>query len=116
MQIIGQWWSGYMNDRAVKMDKINLDKFPLQHQGIIREMQQIGQWWSGIRLRHTSTFGIRIYRRGSMLINHVDRSSTHIISAVLQIGQEVDEDGGWPPALFFRIMQGLQKSIYNLGR
>jgi len=87
---------GYMNDKAVSMDKINLDKFPDQHQGIIREMQQIGQWWSGIRLRHTSTFGIRVYRRGSMLINHVDRSSTHIISSVLQIGQEVDEDGGWP--------------------
>ena len=49
-----------------------------------------------MRLRHTSTFGLRIYRRGSTLIDHLDIASTHIASAVLQVGQDVDEDGGWP--------------------
>ena len=31
-----------------------------------------------------------------MLINHIDRQDTHIASAVLQIGQRIDKDGGWP--------------------
>jgi hypothetical protein len=38
-----------------------------------------------MRLRHTSTFGVRVYRRGSMLIDHVDRMDTHLASAVLQV-------------------------------
>ena len=49
-----------------------------------------------MRLKHTSTFGVRIYRRDSMLINHVDRMDTHLASSVLQVSQEVDVDGGWP--------------------
>merc|ERR1712226_1400320 len=34
--------------------------------------------------------------RHAMLINHVDRGDTHIASAVLQVHQDCDEDGGWP--------------------
>jgi hypothetical protein len=48
------------------------------------------------RLRHTSTFGLRIYKRGSMLINHLDIASSHLASAVIQVGQSVDTNGGWP--------------------
>lgn len=85
---------GYTNSHKIGLDKINLDSQPEIMNGIIREMQIILQWWAGERLRHTSTFGIRIYREGAMLINHVDRRDTHILSAVIQIGQEADE--GWP--------------------
>ena len=88
-------------------------------------MQDILEWWTGRRLVHTSTFGVRIYHRDSMLINHVsgawsapapavshtlpllltthtspllqvDRSDTHLASAVIQIDQKTDENGGWP--------------------
>ena len=31
-----------------------------------------------------------------MLIDHVDRMDTHLASAVIQIDQRVDADGGWP--------------------
>jgi prolyl 4-hydroxylase len=31
-----------------------------------------------------------------MLINHLDIASTHLASAVIQVGQELDTDGGWP--------------------
>jgi hypothetical protein len=51
----------------------------------VKEMQQVLQWWTKMRLRHTSTFGVRVYRRDSMLINHVDRMDTHLASAVLQV-------------------------------
>ncbi len=76
------------------MDKIEIDEFPNVKKSIIEQMQPILEAWTQQRLRHTSTFGIRIYRRDSMLINHVDRWATHIASAVLQIAQDVDE--GWP--------------------
>lgn len=87
---------GYTNNHVVNFDKVDLDRFRAVHSAIIREMQQVLQWWTKLRLRHTSTFGVRVYRRDSMLINHVDRMDTHLASAVLQIHQEVDEDGGWP--------------------
>lgn len=87
---------GYTNNDVVKIDKIELDKFRQIHSGIVKEMQQVLQWWTKMRLRHTSTFGVRVYRRDSMLIDHVDRMDTHLASAVLQVAQEVDDDGGWP--------------------
>jgi hypothetical protein len=87
---------GYTNSHKILMDKIDLDKFPDIHLCIIKEMSQVLQWWTKMKLRHTSTFGLRIYRRDSMLINHIDRQDTHIASAVLQVGQIIDKDGGWP--------------------
>jgi prolyl 4-hydroxylase len=53
------------------------------------------QWWAGQRLRHTSTYGIRIYRRGAMMLEHYDRRETHHVSAVLQVAQS-GCDAGWP--------------------
>ena len=45
--------------------------------------------WSGKRLKNSAIYGIRVYRRGSMLHNHVDRSDTHIISAIVNVAQQV---------------------------
>merc|ERR1712224_818967 len=59
-------------------------------------MQDILEWWTGMSLVHSATYGIRIYKRDAMLINHVDRHDTHMASAVLQVTQEADVDGGWP--------------------
>lgn len=90
---------GYTNSHTVTMDKMDLDDsrtFGPVHLGVVREMRQVLQWWTGVKLRHTSTFGVRIYKRDSMLLDHFDIASTHIASAVIQVGQEVDEDGGWP--------------------
>jgi len=50
--------------------------------------------WSGIRLESTYVYGIRVYHNGAALIEHRDRSSSHIISAIINIDQEVNED--WP--------------------
>ena len=51
-------------------------------------------WCGRDDLIHTFTYGVRIYTRESMLLNHIDQPNTHIISAVLQLDQNVDE--GWP--------------------
>mmetsp|Transcript_904 Transcript_904/g.2169 ORF Transcript_904/g.2169 Transcript_904/m.2169 type:complete len:437 (+) Transcript_904:42-1352(+) len=87
---------GYTNSQVYHFDKINLDNFREMQQKIILEMHRVLEWWTQQPLRHTSTFGIRVYRRHAMLINHVDRYDTHIASAVMQVGQSVDENGGWP--------------------
>lgn len=87
---------GYTNNDKVTMGKVNLDDFRDVQSAVAADMQQVLQWWTRKKLKHTSTFGARVYRRGSMLICHVDRQDTHLASAVLQLHQEVDEDGGWP--------------------
>merc|ERR1712240_376005 len=47
------------------------------------------------KLKHeTHAYGIRRYTNGSILAAHVDRFATHVISAILNIGQSVEED--WP--------------------
>jgi len=87
---------GYTNNEWLGMTKLNLDGFPEIRSQIVREMQSVLQWWCDLRLKHTSTYGVRIYRRDSMLIDHVDRQDTHLASAVLQVAQTTDADGGWP--------------------
>merc|ERR1712050_402563 len=72
---------GYTNSHVVSLSKIDLDDFRHIQSGIAKEMQDVLEWWTGRRLVHRATFGVRIYHRESMLINHVDRSDTHIASA-----------------------------------
>ncbi len=50
--------------------------------------------WSGIKLKPTYVYGIRIYHNGTALKQHRDRIGTHIISAIINIDQDVNED--WP--------------------
>lgn len=45
--------------------------------------------WSGATLVPTAVYGIRVYRRGSSLDNHVDRNNTHVISAIINVEQKV---------------------------
>ena len=50
--------------------------------------------WSGVALEPTACYGIRLYHRGSVLENHVDRIDTHAVSAIMNVDQMVDEP--WP--------------------
>jgi len=59
--------------------------------------------WCGNTLEPTFVYGIRIYQNGSVLVPHRDRESTHIISAIINIDQEVNRE--WPLVIedhFFR--------------
>ena len=42
----------------------------------------------------TFVYGIRVYKKGSVLIPHRDKLKTHIISAIINVDQEIDEE--WP--------------------
>lgn len=46
-------------------------------------------------LEHTATYGVREYRRGARLEQHVDRPHTHAISAIVNIAAEGLENE-WP--------------------
>ena len=50
--------------------------------------------WCGKELLPTYVYGIRVYHRGAVLKCHQDRLETHIISAIINIDQQVDQD--WP--------------------
>ena len=62
------------------------------------QLQKIMEGWANVKLNNNCiTYGIRRYTRGAALLQHVDRIPSHIISAILQIDQKVDED--WPLTL-----------------
>jgi len=48
--------------------------------------------WVKQPLEYTALYGIRVYTNNSYLLNHVDRSATHAVSAIIQVDQRVDED------------------------
>jgi len=90
----GQLIPGYFtNNHVIPLDMLEMGSIRAH---VVSEMKQILEWWTKMRLRHTATFGIRIYRRESMLINHLDRKDTHLASAILQVAQTTDKEGGWP--------------------
>ena len=55
----------------------------------LTSVQEDMEAWAGVPLNYQAVYGIRVYRRGSKLENHVDRSGTHIISAIVNIEQKV---------------------------
>ena len=67
-------------------------------------MREILQWWTGLELVHTSTFGVRVYRRGSMLIDHVDRMEKTGDEVFYSLPYRNEKDG----------MQALRAQVKNM--
>jgi hypothetical protein len=61
---------------------------------ILRWLQPVHEEFAGAPLVPSNVYGLRVYVRGNTLDMHVDRGTTHVISSVLQIAQDVDEP--WP--------------------
>ena len=59
-----------------------------------KKAQAMHETWSGVPLEPTYAFGLRVYRRGNVLLRHVDRIETHIISGIMHVDRQVDEP--WP--------------------
>lgn len=54
-------------------------------------------WAGGIKLKPTSAYGVRLYQNGSSLVMHNDKPFTHVISAIVHIAHEYDNDDEiWP--------------------
>ncbi|KAJ1406554.1 hypothetical protein B484DRAFT_209656 [Ochromonadaceae sp. CCMP2298] len=59
-----------------------------------RELRQTLEDWHGAPLTLTSIYGVRRYVNGSVLRMHVDTVNTHVVSAIINVDQQVDRD--WP--------------------
>ncbi|MCH9698009.1 MAG: 2OG-Fe(II) oxygenase [Gammaproteobacteria bacterium] len=57
-------------------------------------MKPIMEHWCGAELEPTYVYGIRVYKEHAVLKQHRDRLETHIISAIINVDQDVDDD--WP--------------------
>lgn len=55
-------------------------------------IQPILEEWSQQKLIYQMMYGIREYYNGSILRKHVDRLETHVISVILNVAQDVEED------------------------
>lgn len=51
---------------------------------------EVAEEWSGLELELSTVYGPRRYRRDSRLALHVDRISSHVISAIINLNQQVD--------------------------
>jgi prolyl 4-hydroxylase len=63
-------------------------------QEIISELQPRCEEWSQSELEFSALYGIRVYKRGTSLKMHTDTDTTHFISVILNIAQQVDSDWG----------------------
>lgn len=63
-------------------------------QVLFAELTPMMESWVRLPLQPTALYGIREYQRGAMLAMHVDRAETHVISAIVNVDQRVNED--WP--------------------
>ena len=63
---------------------------------VFKELRQGAEAWIGhrIELVGTALYGIRRYTRGARLQPHLDHLKSHVISAILNIAQDVDSP--WP--------------------
>ena len=74
---------------------------------LVKEVGKTFEEWYGGKLIATSIYGVRRYFEGSILRMHVDTIVTHAVSAIINIGQQVDED--WPLVILDH--QGREHSI-----
>ena len=86
-----------------KMLYINMEDVELT----FKTLGPLAEEWAGVKLRPSSIYGIRRYVNNSALISHIDKVNTHVISLILNLGQDVEED--WP--LFVRPHSGDDEAV-----
>jgi len=62
---------------------------------IVHSLLPLHEAWSGVKLVPNNAYGLRVYRDGSNLNMHVDKSSTHIVSSILHVDHS-GNDEPWP--------------------
>jgi len=88
-----------INNNKIPTLNVDIEENQTLKKFMEREMRQVLSWWSQMRLFKVSTFGVRIYQRGAVMLSHVadaEDEEAHVFSAVMQISQRVDDDRGWP--------------------
>eukprot|EP00545_Synedropsis_sp_CCMP1620_P011887 CAMPEP_0119004644 /NCGR_PEP_ID=MMETSP1176-20130426/1268_1 /TAXON_ID=265551 /ORGANISM="Synedropsis recta cf, Strain CCMP1620" /LENGTH=348 /DNA_ID=CAMNT_0006956379 /DNA_START=24 /DNA_END=1070 /DNA_ORIENTATION=- len=65
---------------------------------VLKELHPMHEAWAGVPLTPAMAYGYRLYRNESSLLMHVDKSDTHVISAILHIDSSDDAEP-WPIVL-----------------
>jgi prolyl 4-hydroxylase len=60
---------------------------------------EVSKWTNGLDLVGSSMYGIRVYKRGNLLLPHVDRLPL-VCSAIINVAQDVEEP--WPLEVYDR--------------
>ncbi|MBX2869950.1 MAG: 2OG-Fe(II) oxygenase [Acidiferrobacterales bacterium] len=55
-------------------------------------LKLLAEKWSGVELKLEAVYGVRRYLEGASLRMHRDRNETHIVSVIVNVDQDVDED------------------------
>ena len=71
-------------------------------------LQNTLEEWVGRKIERTHCYGIRTYNRGSVLKKHTDGFETRIISAIINVDQQVNE----PWALQIDDHHGIEHEVY----
>ena len=67
---------------------------------VCEKLRLVAQDWLGgiVELTGTESYGIRKYTRGAIMLGHVDHLINHVVSAILNIKQDVDSP--WPLQIY----------------
>lgn len=87
----------YNKSKTPTTQFLDLANDPGVEQMLKSELLGILEKWANISLEWTSIYGIRIYQNGSILNMHTDRYDTHVISFIINVDQDINDD--WPLVL-----------------
>jgi hypothetical protein len=79
----------------------NMFDLPKPHRQILEDFIQYQvEWWSYLKTHHTATYGLREYGPTSKLPLHTDVQTTHILSAIVNIDQDLGNGPDWPLVIY----------------
>jgi len=74
---------------------IDLGKLAFEVLDDLRSLHE--DWVGGMKLRGTSAYGVRMYQNASTIVMHNDKPYTHVISSIVHIAHQYDNDNEpWP--------------------
>jgi len=56
---------------------------------VLDALKPLHEKWAGVALEPTSVYGVRLYRDGATLADHLDVPETHVISSILHVDSSV---------------------------
>jgi len=68
-----------------------------QNDKILGELQKLHEEWAGMSLTLSRAYGLRFYLNESTLVWHLDKLETHVVSGILHIASDPDQETApWP--------------------
>jgi len=65
------------------------------NQEVLHDLLPLHEAWFGVPLTPNNAYGLRVYRSGSNLNMHIDKTDTHIVSSILHVDHDPNMES-WP--------------------